>query len=375
MLKKDLSDFNWDPNSEYDFTEAQLVMNEWTNERLFLRVHNLDRDLRVWILRALKSASHVMQLSSSTSILMFESPPKIMKVIVMDVGGLTWSLWIHNFEGRVRKLIKVLVLAHKLAKPKINMFVSINYQPVYKSTPVSLMGFSLPGNMKPLASLFWVVFVLRKASCGYDEANLEVLRDLWLRATKRTNESLFRQSKYGDDFEHLIDTLSRLNTSSSRQNLIQDLKMVILQNSYERIFGFKIGMFTNFCGPGDVAGPDNATVCGSFHGVDECCKAHDSCDHYIVSKSDYENYPNLPRKDLYFTSLSCECDVEFYNCMKRTNSVFGEIILAIYSVAQISCFQHEHQVVKCTKYDEYDQRCFYIHSYALKFDFVFSSFY
>lgn len=232
------------------------------------------------------------------------------------------------------------------------MLVCINYQPVYKVKSFCLMGFSLFGNMKPLASLFWVMFVLIKASCGYDEADLEVLRDLWLRATKRTNESLFRQSKYTDDFEHLIDTLPRLNTSSSHRNFVQDVRMVILQNSYERIFGFKIGMFTNFCGPGDRAGPDNTTVCGILNGVDECCKAHDSCDHYIVSKSDYENYPNLPRKDLYFTSLSCECDVEFYNCVKRANSIFGEIILAIYSVAQISCFQHEHQIVKCTKYDE-----------------------
>lgn len=206
--------------------------------------------------------------------------------------------------------------------------------------------------MKPLASLFWIMCVLLKASCGYNQTDLEYLRDLWLRATRKSNESLFRQHIHGDDYKHLIDMLSRLKTPVNRRNLFQDMKTVIVRNTYEKTFGQKIGMFTNFCGPGDTAGPDQETVCGLFNNVDECCKAHDNCDSFIRSKSDFKEYPDLPEKQLYFTSLSCECDVEFYNCLKRTDSIFGEIILGIYSVAQMSCFQHEYQVAKCTKFDE-----------------------
>lgn len=205
--------------------------------------------------------------------------------------------------------------------------------------------------MKPLTSLFWITCVFLKASCGYNRTDLEYLKDLWLKTTKKSNESLLKQS-YGDDYKHLIDTLSRLKTPVNRWNLFQDMRTVIVRNTYEKTFGHKIGMFTNFCGPGDTAGAEQETVCGFFHDVDECCKGHDSCDEFIKSKSDFKEYPNLPEKQLYFTSLSCECDVAFFNCLKRTDSIFGEIILGIYSVAQMSCFQHEYQVAKCTKFDE-----------------------
>lgn len=194
--------------------------------------------------------------------------------------------------------------------------------------------------------------VLLKASCGYNQNDLEYLRNLWLKTTRRSNESLFRQGLHGDDYKHLIDTLSRLKTPINRWNLFQDLRTVIVRNTYEKTFGHKIGMFTNFCGPGDTAGPDQETVCGLFNNVDECCKAHDGCDSFIKSKSDFKEYPELPEKQLYFTSLSCECDVAFYNCLRRTNSIFGEIVLGIYSVAQMSCFQHEYKIAKCTKFDE-----------------------
>lgn len=209
--------------------------------------------------------------------------------------------------------------------------------------------------MKLLATLFFVMCVLLKTSCGYNatKTDLEYLRDLWNNAIKKkSNESLFRQSLHGDDFKHLLNMLSRLKASENRWNLFQEMKTVVLRNSYQKVFGHKITMFTNYCGPGDMAGPGDETVCGYFHGVDECCKGHDKCGTYIDSKSRYNEYPNLPEKQLYFTSLGCECDVEFYNCLKQTGSIFGELILGIYSVAQMSCFQHEYQIAKCTKYDE-----------------------
>lgn len=207
--------------------------------------------------------------------------------------------------------------------------------------------------MRALASSILCVLVL-KASCrGFNETDLKYLQNVWLNAIKKTtNEHLFRQSLHGDDFQQLIDVLSRLETSESRWGLMQDIKTVILQNSYEKTFGYKIGIFTNYCGPGNMAGSGNQTVCGWFNGVDECCKAHDSCRNYIVSKSDYAEYPNLPPKQLYFTSLSCDCDVEFYNCIKQTKSIFGELILGIYSVAQFSCFQYEYKVTRCAQHDE-----------------------
>jgi Phospholipase A2 len=194
--------------------------------------------------------------------------------------------------------------------------------------------------------------MLLDCACSYNETDLECLKDLWLNAVKKTNESSLRQGLHGDDFEKLLDVLSRMETSGAQRNVLQDVKTTILRNSYESTFGMKLGLFTNFCGPGNHAGPSNATVCGLFSGVDTCCKEHDACDDYIVSKADFSRYPGLSPKQLYFTSLSCGCDVAFYNCIKQTATFLGELMLGIYSVAQAGCFQYEYKIEKCIKYDK-----------------------
>lgn len=133
--------------------------------------------------------------------------------------------------------------------------------------------------MKPLGSLLCVLFMLLlKTSRGsiyneIDQKDLESLKDLWFNAiSKRSDESFSKQS---DEFKQLIDVLSKLNTPGSQQNIFRDMKNVMLKNAREKTFG----IFTNFCGPGSL--PGQSTVCGVFSGVDECCKAHDTCDHYI----------------------------------------------------------------------------------------------
>jgi Phospholipase A2 len=203
--------------------------------------------------------------------------------------------------------------------------------------------------MKPLATLLGVACMLIDYSCCYNQTDFECLRDLWLKAVTKTNESsLLRQSLHGDDFERLLNVLERIEPN----DVLQDMKTTILKNSYESTVGMKLGLFTNFCGPGNHAGPSNSTVCGLFSGVDQCCKAHDACDDYIVSKSDYTLFPGLPQKQLYFTSLSCGCDVAFYNCIKQTATILGDLMLSVYSVAQASCFQYEYKIEKCMKYDK-----------------------
>lgn len=203
--------------------------------------------------------------------------------------------------------------------------------------------------MKPLAVLiFLVIFCETRAQ----NATEHELLNTWITAVTRVNDTRYSQKYIQDDFGRLIDVLSILKSPRDHWNFFWKVKTAILRNGYQKVIGQKAGVFTNFCGPGDAAGSDRETVCGIFNGIDECCKAHDSCEHIIISKGDYDQYPNLPKKNLYFTSLSCDCDVEFYNCMKATGSVFADIMLAIYSVAQSSCFQQHHLIEKCTKFDE-----------------------
>lgn len=94
--------------------------------------------------------------------------------------------------------------------------------------------------MRALASSILCVLVL-KASCrGFNETDLKYLQNLWLNAIKKTtNEHLFRQSLHGDDFQQLIDVLSRLETSESRWGLMQDIKTVILQKAMRKLSATK----------------------------------------------------------------------------------------------------------------------------------------
>lgn len=189
-------------------------------------------------------------------------------------------------------------------------------------------------------------------TCCYNRTDVDNFKVLWLNAVRKTNESSLRQSLHGDDFEKLLNVLEGIEASDAQRNVLQDLQTTILRNSYESTVGVKLGLFTNFCGPGNHAGPSNATVTGLFSGVDACCKAHDACDDYIYSKTDHARYPGLKPKQLYFTSLSCDCDVAFYNCIKQTATFLGELMLGVYTVAQGSCFQYEYKIEKCIKYDK-----------------------
>jgi hypothetical protein len=145
-----------------------------------------------------------------------------------------------------------------------------------KANDSSFKCFSLRLEMKPLGFIC-VLFTFLKTACGssysdLDQSDLEALRDLWFNSIERKpNESLSKQS---DEFKQLIDVLSMMNPTEKRSSLFRDMKNVMLRNAREKTFG----IFTNFCGPGNV---DGGTVCGMFNGVDECCKAHDTCENYI----------------------------------------------------------------------------------------------
>ncbi|XP_035222180.1 uncharacterized protein LOC118195056 [Stegodyphus dumicola] len=71
---------------------------------------------------------------------------------------------------------------------------------------------------------------------------------------------------------------------------------------------------TKWCGPGDVA--QSFDDLGSSADTDKCCRAHDLCDDLLRPGEKKENIINTS----WFTLLSCECDDEFYDCLKNVSS-------------------------------------------------------
>jgi len=174
------------------------------------------------------------------------------------------------------------------------------------------------------------------------------LRELWFGAVSQSNATRLRSHNFISEMDQLMDVLSSHEISEWR--FFSGIRDVLRKNRLGKSSGhIKMGVFTNYCGPGHVG---ESAVCGMFNGIDECCKTHDSCPDVITSKIDFFRFPKLPQREILFTSLSCDCDMEFYNCLKRTRSMIGEMILSIYSIAQSMCFKREQLAEKCLQYDE-----------------------
>lgn len=207
--------------------------------------------------------------------------------------------------------------------------------------------------MKPPVYGMVVFLVILNICNSYNVTYLNELQESWLSAVKRTNESQLKFFFVRDDFSLLLNILGSIETRQEQLSFFQEIKSVILKNSFGKVKELKAGVFTNYCGPGDTAGDgDRVTVTGFMTTIDQCCEIHDHCDKLIETKDDFKLYPGLPVKKLRFTSLSCECDRHFYNCMKQTDSILADLIMWIYTIAQSSCFQNEYKIERCSKYDE-----------------------
>ncbi|CAG9764867.1 unnamed protein product [Ceutorhynchus assimilis] len=68
---------------------------------------------------------------------------------------------------------------------------------------------------------------------------------------------------------------------------------------------------TKWCGAGNIA--SNSDDLGADSEVDSCCRNHDMCSLNIPARSRKYGLKNGG----LFTRSSCDCDAEFYNCLKN----------------------------------------------------------
>uniref|UniRef100_A0A8D8S4F5 phospholipase A2 n=1 Tax=Cacopsylla melanoneura TaxID=428564 RepID=A0A8D8S4F5_9HEMI len=102
---------------------------------------------------------------------------------------------------------------------------------------------------------------------------------------------------------------------------------------------------TKWCGTGDIARDFDDT--GIFHDIDSCCRSHDLCPENIVAKSSKYNLTN----DGSFTRSSCNCDLEFYKCLKEaSNPLAIEVGIAYFDILKPLCFRFDFPMLGCKKY-------------------------
>ncbi|KAJ8944144.1 hypothetical protein NQ318_013328 [Aromia moschata] len=110
-------------------------------------------------------------------------------------------------------------------------------------------------------------------------------------------------------------------------------------NDYFQLLG------TKWCGAGNIA--ENDDDLGRERDTDKCCRNHDFCPDIIEG---YQTKYNLTNPSFY-TRLQCNCDTEFYKCLKSVNTKTSTQVGHIYFTALgTQCYKEDYPVTGCDKY-------------------------
>ncbi|XP_031628526.1 uncharacterized protein LOC116344217 [Contarinia nasturtii] len=102
---------------------------------------------------------------------------------------------------------------------------------------------------------------------------------------------------------------------------------------------------TLWCGDGNQA--SNQNEIGLFRNTDICCKQHDECPAFIKSGGEFKGLRNTG----LFTRTHCACDLKFYNCLKRTDTLISNKIgYTYFNILRPQCFRKEFPIVGCKKW-------------------------
>lgn len=102
---------------------------------------------------------------------------------------------------------------------------------------------------------------------------------------------------------------------------------------------------TLWCGDGNYARSEHDV--GIFRNTDTCCRMHDKCPASIAAGQTYKNLKNGG----LFTRSHCDCDQEFYRCLKKANSIVSNKIgYTYFNILRPQCFRREHPIIGCRKW-------------------------
>eukprot|EP00794_Sanderia_malayensis_P003896 gene3896-4440_t len=103
---------------------------------------------------------------------------------------------------------------------------------------------------------------------------------------------------------------------------------------------------TLWCGMGNKA--ENDEQLGTYADLDSCCRSHDKCDRKVNAFSKDYGYRNWRP----FTVNDCDCDSEFYSCLKdakehkKAAKIVGKIF---FNILSMPCLRFNAFGTKATK--------------------------
>ncbi|KAB0792605.1 hypothetical protein PPYR_14564 [Photinus pyralis] len=109
---------------------------------------------------------------------------------------------------------------------------------------------------------------------------------------------------------------------------------------------FAIFPGTKWCGAGNISA--NNEDLGIAADTDKCCRTHDFCNDTIEAGGTRHNLTN----DAFYTRLVCDCDYDFYDCLKNVSSkVSNNVGLIYFNILGTQCFREDYPIVACIKYE------------------------
>ncbi|XP_074099885.1 phospholipase A2-like [Cotesia typhae] len=110
---------------------------------------------------------------------------------------------------------------------------------------------------------------------------------------------------------------------------------------------------TKWCGQGNIA--EDQLDLGVFSRTDECCRKHDNCDNYIVAGGHFKTLYN----EGLFPRSSCECDNQFYDCLKLVSTPPSyQVGMKYFNILAPPCFTFDYPFKRCIKYGGiFKRRC------------------
>ncbi|XP_045464716.1 phospholipase A2-like isoform X2 [Harmonia axyridis] len=108
---------------------------------------------------------------------------------------------------------------------------------------------------------------------------------------------------------------------------------------------------TKWCGKGDIARGEEDL--GLFKKTDACCRTHDNCPDFMNGHQTVHNLTN-PN---FFTRLSCDCDMKFYNCLKDAGGpVSRDIGVLYFNLLNTQCYKEDFPIKGCRKHSYFPRK-------------------
>lgn len=89
-----------------------------------------------------------------------------------------------------------------------------------------------------------------------------------------------------------------------------------------------------------------SAAASELKGLEFCFNAHNKCEHINKNETKFTLTNDKP-----LSVWHCNCDMEFYQCLHRINSIISNNIGELYFTLHTRCYRNDYRIFECNEYD------------------------